>query len=488
MNDEINITWLSLFPSIVTLTLAFLSRQVIVALFIGIATGGVVYAWQTQDLGNLNIINSFLLPALGTNVYASLLLIYLWCLGGIVGIWHKTGSAEYFAEHLGKKIASGARSSLLFSWMLGMIFHQGGTVSTILTGTTIKPIADHYKVSHEELAYVVDSTASPVATIIPFNAWPMYITGLIVGTIPFIDTPLDGYKFFLASLPFNFYAIVAVSMTFLFAIGWLPWVGKAMKQAMIRARTTGELDGPDARPLINAHEQLIVPSEDYVPSLLEFIVPIILLLTITITPFVAWKLGYITEKYANCTNEAFMLATLSAIVIAKFRGMHFNDIIEGFMSGCREMTVGAMIFALALTLALVTKKLHTADYLIHLLSDGLPAVLLPLSLTLLCMIAAFSTGSAFGTYAVVFPIAFPLAYSINPNTADPFFLHVCFGAVLGGTVFGDQCSPISDTTIFSSMFTGCDLMDHVKTQLPLALVAACCSALLSTLILLISGF
>jgi Na+/H+ antiporter NhaC len=155
--------------------------------------------------------------------------------------------------------------------------------------------------------------------------------------------------------------------------------------------------------------------------------------------------------------------------------------VEGFVGGCRAMTIGAIILGLAVTLKEVSVALHTADFVVGVVGDRLPSFLLPATLTFVCMGIAFSTGTSWGTYAVVFPIAMPLAWAMNP---DPFFVQICFGAVLGGAVFGDQCSPISDTTILSSMFTGCDMMDHVRTQLPLALAAASAGALLSTLLAL----
>jgi Na+/H+ antiporter NhaC len=143
------------------------------------------------------------------------------------------------------------------------------------------------------------------------------------------------------------------------------------------------------------------------------------------------------------------------------------------------MTIGAIVLGLAVTLKEVAGALHTADFVVGVVGSRVAPVALPAILTLVCMGIAFSTGTSWGTYAVVFPIAMPLAWAMNP---DPFFVQLCFGAVLGGSVFGDQCSPISDTTILSSMFTGCDLMDHVKTQLPLALAAAGLGALVSTLL------
>ena len=142
------------------------------------------------------------------------------------------------------------------------------------------------------------------------------------------------------------------------------------------------------------------------------------------------------------------------------------------------MTIGAIILGLAVTMGFVSGQLHTADYMVQLIGDNIPAIVLPALLNMLCMLIAFACGTSFGTYAVVFPIAMPLAWSIE---ADPTYLSICFGAVLGGAVFGDQCSPISDTTILSSMYTGCDLMDHVTTQLPLALMAAGLGILCSTL-------
>ncbi len=175
---------------------------------------------------------NFFLPALGQKSYATILLVYLWCLGGLMGLWERTGGALHFAEVVGGWVARGPRSSLFLAWLLGCVFHQGGTVSTVLAGTTVKPVSDKHRVSHEELAYVVDSTASPVATILPFNAWPGFVAALIAGTVPTIlETDTDGIKFFFSSIRYNFYGFFAVGMTLLFALGWLPWVGSRMHAA-----------------------------------------------------------------------------------------------------------------------------------------------------------------------------------------------------------------------------------------------------------------
>jgi len=484
MTSIVDSNWISLIPPLVALVLAFTTRQVLLALFAGVLAGGLVLVVQTGDLLASSIIDNFMLPALGSQAFATILLVYLWSLGGIIGMWEKTGGTQYFAKRLGNKIVHSARGSMVFGWIVSMIFHQGGTVSTVLTGTTVKPVADQHRVSHEELAYVIDSTASPVATLIPLNAWPIYIGGLVVGIIPIIPTTGSAYNFFIKSIPFNFYAICTVTITLLFALGWMPWIGKKMAAARKRARETGQLDGPDAKPLILPNDEEDMTYPGYNPSFADFLLPIIFLLFMTVTPFLLWRAGMIQQENANWINAAFLTAACMSMFLAFVRGMPLDEILDGFSRGCRSMTLGAIIIGLAIALGIVTNKVGTAQYLVQLTQDAIAPIALPAVLTVLCMIVAFATGTALGTYAVVFPIALPLAYSLNP---DPFFIHVCFGAVLGGTVFGDQCSPISDTTILSSMFTGCDLMEHVRTQMPLALLSAGLATLLSTGVLIMHG-
>ena len=218
--------FLSLVPALATLAICFATRNVILALFLGIVLGGLI----TTDY---NIIQAFLIPSVGSERYAQILLVYLWALGGLLGMWNRNGGAWHFAQWISQKFVRSRRSALFFAWLMGIIFHQGGTISTVLTGTTVRPVADREKVAHEELAYVVDSTASPVATIIPFNVWPVYVAGLIA--IPsmshFIPDQDAAIGMFLRAIPFNFYGLLAVLFTLLFALGKLPFVGRAMRAA-----------------------------------------------------------------------------------------------------------------------------------------------------------------------------------------------------------------------------------------------------------------
>lgn len=452
----------SVMPPIVAIILAFWTREVVSALFIGICLGGVIS-------GDLNIVQSFLIPSIGTESFALILLVYLWALGGLIGIWTRTGGAERFAVWASDLIVIGPRSAKFFTWIMGLVFHQGGTISTVLTGATVRPIADKHKVSHEELSYMVDSTASPAATIIPFNVWPIYISGLIIGTIAIFDTPQAGITFFFSSLPYNFYAIFAIIITLLFALEKLPWVpGKSMRAAIKRSRTEGQLNRPGATPMAAKELTQSKVPDGYKPGLIDFFGPIGGLLGVAIIPFAYTFFVLGSDSPTLLIAEAFVVAVLAGIGIAVAKGMDLQIAINGFIDGCKGVTIGAIILALAVSLKEVADTIGTADYVVAMIGDLIWPAFLPGILMVLCMLIAFSTGTSWGTYAVVFPIAIPLAWAVVP---DVFFLQLCFAAVVGGSVFGDQCSPISDTTILSSLATGCDLMDHVTTQFPLAITA-----------------
>lgn len=464
----------SIAPSLVALVLAFTLRDVIAALFIGIALGGVIS-------GQLNIVQTFLIPSIGSENYALILLVYLWALGGLIGLWTRTGGAVRFAEWAAAGIVSGPRSAKFFAWIMGIVFHQGGTISTVLTGATVRPIADRERVSHEELSYVVDSTASPAASLIPFNVWPIYVGGLVAGTIPLIATQEEAIAFFFRAVPFNFYAMFAVLFTLLFSFDRLSSItGRRMRAARTRARETGKLDRDGAEPLAAGELTQVAVPAGYTPGLIDFFAPIGTLLAVAILPFVYtfFILGH-RDSPALPIAEAFVLALLAAMGVALAKGMRLKDVNKGFVDGCKGVTIGAIVLALAVTLKSVADAVGTAPYIVATFGDWVSPVILPAALLLLCMIVAFSTGTSWGTYAVIFPVALPLAWAVNP---DPLFITLCFAAVTGGSVFGDQCSPISDTTILSSLATGCDLMDHVTTQIPLALAAAGLAAVLYTII------
>ncbi|MYI78051.1 MAG: sodium:proton antiporter, partial [Gammaproteobacteria bacterium] len=356
-------------------------------------------------------------------------------------------------------------------------------VSTVLVGTTVKPIADKERISHEELAYIVDSTASPIASQLAFNAWPGYVQVFIfIPGVAFLATEQDRVAFFFASVPFCFYAIFAVLGTFLLSIEKPLYLGKRMKAAMNRSRTTGKLDSDDAVPLAAPELQDTVVPKGYTPHLLEFIVPLVLLIAIAIGTFV----------YFGSPNVqwAFGIALLVAAGTSLARGMTIKELIDGVSTGMKSLLIGSLILMLAITIGAVSKQAGGGTYLVALLGDALPWFLLPVLLQLMTMTIAFSTGTSWGTYAVAFPLAMPLAWAIatGQDLAHPwFFMTLCFASVMDGSVYGDQCSPISDTTVLSSMCTGCDLMDHVRTQIPQATFAAVLAAIVWTVLAFFAG-
>ncbi len=466
----------SLLPAVVAVLLCWVTREPVTSLLGGIVAGAFI-------LGRYDITGDVLIPSLATSGAAGILVLYLWFLGGLMGIWSRTGAAQAFAELMTRRVVRGPKTAKLVAWFLGVIFFQGGTVSTVLVGTTVKPIADKEKVSHEELAYIVDSTASPIASQLAFNAWPGYVQAFIfVSGVSFLATEADRIIFFFKSVPFCFYAIFAVLGTFLLSIERPLFLGRRLRVAMRRARTTGVLDGEDAEPLSARELQGSNVPEGYRPHVLEFFIPLGLLIGTAIGTFIV--------KGSPNVLWAFGLALLSAAGMALAKGMSLKDLLLGFQDGIKGVVLGSVILLLAITIGGVSKETGGGIYLVEILGSHIPYWALPVMLQVLTMIIAFSTGTSWGTYAVAFPLAMPLAWAVagSAGLSHPeLFMTLCFAAVMDGSVYGDQCSPISDTTVLSSMCTGCDLMDHVKTQIPQATVAAGCAAVCWTFVSLLTA-
>ena len=453
--------WWSLLPALVAVMLCWLTREPVTALSAGIVSGALL-------LGRYDLTGEVLIPALSTTNAAGVLLLYLWLLGGLMGVWSRTGAAQAFAELMTARFVRGPRSAKLVAWMLGVVFFQGGTVSTVLVGTTVKPIADKERISHEELAYIVDSTASPIASQLAFNAWPGYVQAFIfVSGVSFLATETDRITFFFQSVPFCFYAIFAVLGTLLLSVEKPLFLGRRLGAAMARARETGRLDSDGAAPLSARELQASQVPEGYKPHVLEFFLPLGLLIGTAVGTFIVYG--------SPNVQWAFGAALLLASGIALARGMSLKDLMAGYHDGIKGVVLGSVILLLAITIGGVSTETGGGVFLVELLGGSVPYFLLPVLLQLMTMVIAFSTGTSWGTYAVAFPLAMPLAWAVagaQGLTHPELFMTLCFAAVMDGSVYGDQCSPISDTTVLSSVCTGCDLMDHVKTQIPQASLAA----------------
>ncbi len=460
----------SLLPAFTAVCLCLMTKEPLTSLFGGVVVGAFL-------LGKFNLTDAVLIPSFATTSAAGILLLYLWLLGGLLGIWSRTGAAQEFANYTAVKFVRGPRSAKFVAWLLGIIFFQGGTTSTVLAGVAIKPLADSNRVSHEETSYIVDTTGSPVASLLAFNAWPLFVQSLIfVPGVAFLSTEASRISFYFSSLIFSFYTILVVLGALLLSLDINRFSGKGLRDARLRAQESGRLDAPGATPISAPELHTSHVPEGYTPHILEFIIPLILLIAIAIGSFVL--LG------SPQVYWAFGVALLVSIAIAMLKGMSLRQVMDGIGDGLKGVVVAVTILILAVTVGGISTETGGGLYLIELLGERMPYYALPAALLILTMVTSFSTGSSWGTYAIAYPLAMPLAWAITQSQgiASPeLYMSICFASVLNGGVFGDQCSPISDTTILSATTTGCDLMDHVKTQLIPASMTAAVSALLWTL-------
>ena len=337
----------SLLPAVVAVLLCWLTREPVTSLLGGILSGALI-------LGRYDFTGEVLIPSLATTSAAGILLLCLWLFGGLIGIWSRTGAAQAFAEFMTAWFVRGPRSAKLVAWMLGVVFFQGGTVSTVLVGTTVKPIADSKKVSHEELSYIVDSTASPIASQLAFNAWPGYVQALIfVSGVGFLATEADRIAFFFQSVPFCFYAIFAVLGTFLLSIERPLFLGKRLRAAMERSRETGQLDAEGATPLSAKELQGSNVPAGYTPHVLEFFLPLGALIGTAVWTFIATG--------SPNVPWAFGMAILLAAGTALAKGMSLKDLASGFHDGLKGVVLGSVIVLLAVTIGGITKETAPAS-------------------------------------------------------------------------------------------------------------------------------
>lgn len=453
----------SLLPPALAVGLCFLLREPVISLAAGLASGALL-------TGRYDLTGQVLIPAIGTPTGATILVLYLWLLGGLMGIWQASGATHAFAQWMAEHVARGPKSSKFAAWLLGMAVFQGGTLSTVLVGSAIRPFAERHRVSREEMSYIVDSTASPVAVLLPFNAWPIYIQSLIfVAGVPILASESERISFFFRCIPLYFYPLLAVLFTLACAMDVFPPAGGGLSRAARRARESGALDRPGALPLLSREFSAEPRAGGHA---MDFAIPLALIIGIAVgsffvlgTPQVLWAFG-----------AALMVAAITALV----RGMSLIELMEGFQNGLKGVVYGSVVLLLAVALGGMSRETGGGTYLLSLLPANFPLPALPVLLGLLTMIIAFSTGTSWGTFAVALPLAMPLAWGAAEagELANPgLFLCVAFAAVINGSLFGDQCSPISDTTVLSSLATGCDLMDHVRTQVGPCLFAAACSLL-----------
>ncbi len=453
--------FLSLAPALVALILAFITRDALFSLLIGVLVG-VLVAGQNVLFG----FSSLLQTALGNADFIWVLGIEVF-IGMMVALFQKSGAIDAFTLKI-SKFNIKARGAQLIAWLLGIFIFFSDYFSPLYVGNVMRGVTDKARVSREKLSYICDSTSAPVCTMIPFSAWGVYMAGLLVGLGPFmnIDQAMDAV---IHMVPYNFYGITAVLMVGLIATGIIKDFGP-MKKAEKRAMEEGKVVGDNARPLLSTELDEIKPKEGIKSNLfLNFFAPALIIICITLGTYIV--LG------STKTLEAFIAAVAYQFIVMLIQKMGtLPELIDTAVKGIKSVISAILILALAYCLNSISKQLGTAEYVISVTQSWMThTMLIPLTF-LVCAFVSFFTGTSWGTYAIMTPIFVGLAFELTGGAVNEI-VYATVAAIMGGGCFGDHCSPLSDTTILSSLAAGSDHMDHVATQLPYAISCAVVSVI-----------
>lgn len=474
--------WLSILPPLIAIAIALVFKRVIPALFVGIWFGAAFAVGLTPMglwHGLLDTVNVFVLGAMIDSDRASIIIFTL-LIGGMVGIVSRNGGMQGIVNRI-VGWANTPKRGQVSSASLGLAIFFDDYANTLVVGNTMRPVTDRLRISREKLAYIVDSTAAPVACIAFVTTWIGYEVGLIgevLQTIPEIDA--SPYGLFLSSVPYSFYPILAIFFVFVVALSGRDF--GPMHSAEVRARTTGEVLGPDAQIDSEAAEgKEVQPDPDKPMRMINAILPVAVLVGgVMVGLYITGEGDNLRDIIGSSDSYTSLLwaSLLSVIVAAGLsvgqRILTLAQTVEAWYAGLKSMMFAMIILVLAWSLAEVTQTLFTAEYLVSILGDTLRPEFVPVIVFLLAAATAFSTGSSWGAMGILLPLVVPLAWAvmtINGMAAahDYHILYSTVSCILAGSVWGDHCSPISDTTILSSMASGCDHIDHVRTQLPYAL-------------------
>lgn len=447
---------LSLLPAVTAVILAFITRDAIFSLLIGIIVG-IAVTGQNLLVGFSGLAQS----ALGTPDF-----IWVVCIEVFVGImvayFQKSGAIDVFTEKI-SKFNLKAKGAQVISWLLGIFIFFSDYFSPLYVGTVMKGITDKAKVSREKLSYICSSTSAPVCTMIPFSAWGVYEAGLLVGIGAF-SNKIIATNAMIKMVPFNIYGIVSILLVGLIAVGIVPDFGP-MKKAEDRARTTGKVIADNAVPMLGKELEQIKPNDGIKPSLIiNFFGPAIIIIGVTLGTYLITGTAY--------TLEGFIAAVVFQFITMLIQKMAtVQELVETGIEGIKGIASAILILALAYCLNKISGELGTAQYVVSKTEAWMTPTLLLAFTFLTCGFVSFFTGTSWGTYAIMTPIAVPLAFSLTGGVINNI-IYATIAAIMGGGCFGDHCSPISDTNILSSLAAGSDHMDHVKTQMPYALLAA----------------
>ena len=482
--------WFSILPAFAAIALALIFRQVVPSIFLGILVGGwLTYGGTLPGLwyGTLDTVQVYVVGAMTDGSHVAIILFSL-MIGGMVGIISANGGTLGIVRHVVRWAKSPNRGQLAASF-LGIAIFFDDYANTLIVGNTMRPVTDRLRISREKLAYIVDSTAAPVAAIALVTTWIGFEIGLIDSAVKDIDAYSESaYSIFLNSIGYSYYPLLAIFFVLLVSATGRDF--GPMLRAETRARKYGLVSAPGAHTGESIEEAgPLKPRPDAPLRATNAVVPVVVLVLGTLIGIYVTGVqsagadaGLRDIIGAGDSYKALVWASLFGVLSAAFlslvqRLLTLEQIVEAWYAGLKSMMLAIIILVLAWALSNVDTVLQTGPYLVSILGETLPAEWLPALVFVLSALTAFATGTSWGVMGIVMPLVVPVAWAImeiqGMTTSQPADYHILYSsvsAVLAGAVWGDHCSPISDTTILSSMASGCDHIDHVRTQLPYAVV------------------
>ncbi len=457
---------ISVLPPLLALALALWTRQVYLSLFAGIWLGETILSGWSPIAGFVQTLDAMV--NVFTDEGRTKIILLSAMIGALLTFTQYSGGTGGFVKWLTERgMVKSKRAAGLLAWSIGTTIFIEANIGVYVSGPVSRPIFDKLRISREKLAYILDSTAASIATLVPINSWGAYIIGLLAAQG--MEEPLQAM---VGSIPFNFYPILAV----LLALGVI-LTGRdfgPMTEAERRVVEEGKVLRDGAEPLV-ATEVLMLEAKPGVPlRSLNMVLPIA---TIVVTVLgVLFITGNGSLMRGDGTTSVFWgvgVALAVAALVYRSQGiLSVTELTDLFMRGVGGLIPIVILLLLAFVIGDTCKGLGTGLYIAQAAQSGLSPGVIPAAFFLVSCAISFSTGTSWGTWAIMFPIAVPMIHLIGLHPG------LTIGAVLGGAVFGDHCSPISDSTVISSMAAGTDHIDHVRTQLPYALVAAGCSLVL----------
>ena len=485
--------WVSVLPAFLAILVALLIRNVVPALLFGLwlgATALIGFSPFGVGKGLLDVFAVFIVEALGDSSRIAII-VFTMMIGGMVGIITRNGGMASIVRVVVSraKTAVGGQVSV---WLMGLMVFFDDYANTLVVGNTARPITDHLNISREKLAYIVDSTAAPVVCLALITTWIGYQVSLIDQAMQGIDglAGTTAYSLFLHSIPYSFYPILAI--VFVLAVAVTGRDFGPMYKAELRARQ-GTVQ-PEREAELPAVDGDVLEAKPDVPMrpVNAFLPIIVLVVTLLVSMYVTGEGETLTDIIGSSDPYLAMLwASFLAVLVAAGlsigqRILSTHETVDAWYGGVRATLFGMIVLVLAWSMADVTTALDAKSYLISILGDALPLALVPAIVFLLAAVTAFATGTSWGTMGILLPLVLPLAWAIMTvsGVADASGMHIMYSSVacvLAGAVWGDHCSPISDTTVLSSIASGCDHIEHVRTQMPYALLVGAVAVAIGTI-------